>query len=415
MLRIALCQMRVVANKGDNLTRAAELIRDAVRPAGTPSSVAVTGSATTFRRFTRDEFGKAAPSGTPQQHGAGNMPVGSTTTKPEDRHTNAVTDLTTGPPTASATSTAQDHRTSTSGQRSSVVVVLPECFNSPYGTKFFAEYAEPLPPVGTTADRIDAKSMPSCSAMANLAKELGLWIVAGSIPEVSSSSTSAVAESSAPSAGSLRRYHNTSFVLDPSGTVRALYRKMHLFKIDTPTLKMDEAEVLTAGDAPQTFTVPTIGSDFHPSVIDTLASQGLAEEAAAKIGLGICFDVRYPQLALHYRDLGTQIIVYPAAFNMVTGPTHWELAARSRAVDAQQFVVMCSPARDTTAGYVAFGQSIIIDPAGGVVARAGTSVHDCGDECIVTADIDLGTVAAVRARLPIMAGTRRDLYELRFY
>ena len=81
-----------------------------------------------------------------------------------------------------------------------------------------------------------------------------------------------------------------------------------------------------------------------------------------KVGLGICYDVRFPELALLYAKQGCQMLCYPGAFNMTTGPAHWELLLRSRALDNQLFVAGVSVARDEDASYVAWGHSTVVDP-----------------------------------------------------
>ena len=417
MLRIILCQMRVVADKYANLKQAAKLTRGAVCPEMTEPSTAKDCSRppSNCLRFTRDHFtsvehaprksstttddSSASSPSCSMERDEGKSPPPGAPAPPATVPGDTAKQLEAAPishPNHIAASSAI--AATSSGSPSTVVVVLPESFNCPYDTTLFTKYAEPLPSVGTTVDGINQETMPTCSAMAALARELRVWIVAGSMPEYCDEQSNTGAQESSSTTRPRGRYHNTTFVVDPNGTVCAIYRKIHLFKIDTAPFAMHEGAVITAGNVPTVFTVPT----------------GSCGEVAT-IGLGICFDVRYPQLVLHYRDvMDTQVIVFPATFNMVTGPAQWELAARSRAVDAQQFVVMCSSARDVEGCYVAFGQSIIVDPAGRVVARAGNNPGDCGDECIVTADVNLSEVAAIRGRLPIMARTRGDLYELRF-
>jgi predicted amidohydrolase len=274
------------------------------------------------------------------------------------------------------------------------VVVLPECFSCPYGTKFFPEYAEPIPPVGAGTDQIAAQGahFQSALALSRAAAANGVWLVGGSVPEeVLPSPPSAAA---APPSGR-RTLFNSCMIFSPDGVLRAVHRKVHLFRINTETVKMDEGDVLTAGDSPTVVDVaPLPGANAN------------AAHAAFSMGVGICFDIRFPLLAAYYHERGTSLLVYPGAFNMVTGPPHWLFAARSRAVDAQQFVAVCSVARDTKADYVAYGHSAIVDPWGDVVAEAGEG------EQIVAADVDMQRLASVRARLPITAGVRRDLYQL---
>nr|CCD12853.1 unnamed protein product [Trypanosoma congolense IL3000] len=241
-------------------------------------------------------------------------------------------------------------------KRGSEFVVLPECFNCPYGTKYFAEYAEET-----------RAGCPTFDAMAKVARENSIWIVAGSIPERLDG-----------------KLYNSSMVFGPTGELKHIHRKVHLFCINTETLKMNEGEVLSAGS----IATPVVFRD------------------ELKFGLGICFDIRFPLFSWKYANEGTSFLVYPAAFNMVTGPAHWELAARSRALDNQQFVMMCSPARDTNAEYVAWGHSIIVDPMGKVLAMADER------ETYVDADIDFDMVKTARNMIPIMSGVRHDLYSL---
>lgn len=201
------------------------------------------------------------------------------------------------------------------------VVALPECFNSPYGTNFFPEYAED----------ISAGSSPSCMALSKCAKENKVHIIGGSIPEKDGD-----------------KLYNTSLVFGPSGEILAKHRKVHLFDIEIPgKIRFKESETLSPGNSFTTFNTP------H-----------------CKFGVGICYDIRFAEMALAYRDMGCKVLVYPGAFNMTTGPAHWEALIRSRALDNQVYVAAVSPARDDGASYVAWGHSTTIDPWGKVVAKA---------------------------------------------
>ena len=171
------------------------------------------------------------------------------------------------------------------------------------------------------------------------------------------------------------------------GSLLGKYRKMHLFKLNTEQVKFDESETLTAGDRLAEFD-----------------ANGL------KIGMGICFDLRFGEFALNYNRRGVNVLCYPGAFNMVTGPPHWQLHAKARAVDTQSYVMMCSPARDpdSVSGYVAYGHSIVVDPWGEVLVEAGE------DETIVYAEVDLQRITEVKSKLPIDSGRRHDLYSISF-
>lgn len=268
------------------------------------------------------------------------------------------------------------------------LVVLPECFNCPYGTKYFAEYSEVIPK--SAAEATASGASPTVAAMAAAAAEHRVWLVAGSIPEVE--------PARAGHADAKPRLYNSSIFFSPTGDIVNVHRKVHLFKIDTPTVKFDESEVLTAGASANAVRCALPAGHTQASATEPGTDIG--------VGVGICFDVRYPQLATHYSEQGTGLLVYPGAFNLVTGPPHWLLTARARAIDNQQFVALCSPARDTTAEYVAYGHSAVVDPWGETVAQAGE-----GEE-LVLATLDLSLIASTRRRLPITAGIRNDVYRL---
>jgi predicted amidohydrolase len=120
----------------------------------------------------------------------------------------------------------------------------------------------------------------------------------------------------------------------------------------------------------------------------------------------ICFDVRFPELARLLALEGVDVLLIPAAFNMITGPAHWDLTMRARALDNQVYVAAASPARDEQAEYVAYGHSMVVDPWGDVVVQAGT-----GEE-VIMAEIDQEKIQDVRERLPLLSQRRTDLYEL---
>ncbi|TMW48706.1 hypothetical protein DOY81_006189 [Sarcophaga bullata] len=235
------------------------------------------------------------------------------------------------------------------------LVTLPECFNSPYGTKYFREYAEAIP-TGDTSQKLS-----------ELAKELGVYIVGGTIPEL----------------GENNEVYNTCTVWSPEGKLIAKHRKMHLFDIDVKGgIRFKESETLSPGNQ---FTI--IEVDGH------------------KIGIGICYDMRFDEMAKIYRKAGCEMLIYPAAFNMTTGPLHWELLQRSRANDNQLYVVTTSPARDESAEYVAYGHSMVVDPWAKVMKSAKE------EEETVIADIDFSIVEQVRQQIPVFSQRRVELYE----
>ncbi|KAL7731128.1 hypothetical protein ACLKA6_014325 [Drosophila palustris] len=234
------------------------------------------------------------------------------------------------------------------------LITLPECFNCPYGTKYFREYAERIPD-GYTSQQLSKAAL-----------DHQVYIVGGTIPEL----------------GENESIYNTCTVWGPNGDLIAKHRKMHLFDIDVKGgIRFKESETLSAGN------------DFTTIVVD-----------GHKIGIGICYDIRFEEMARLYRNDGCEMIIYPAAFNMTTGPLHWELLQRARANDNQLFVVTTSPARDTTADYVAYGHSMIVDPWAKVLKAA-----DEGEQ-IVAAEIDFSLVEQVRQQIPVFSQRRLDLY-----
>ncbi|KAL3865138.1 hypothetical protein ACJMK2_006759 [Sinanodonta woodiana] len=234
------------------------------------------------------------------------------------------------------------------------IVALPECFNSPYGTKYFSTYAEKIP--GTSTE-----------ALSTAAKDNNIFLIGGSIPEEDE--------------GSL---YNTCVVFGSDGQVLAKHRKVHLFDIDIPgKIRFQESETLSPGNSFSCFDTPY-----------------------CKVGVGICYDIRFAELGQVYADKGCKLLIYPGAFNMTTGPAHWELLQRARALDNQLYVATVSPARDEGAGYVAWGHSTVVSPWGDVLA---TTDHQ---EAIVYADIDVKRVEEVREQIPVLRQKRKDLYEV---
>jgi predicted amidohydrolase len=177
---------------------------------------------------------------------------------------------------------------------------------------------------------------------------------------------------------------NTCYVYGRQGQFLAKHRKMHLFDINVEGgQRFMESDTLSPGNSITTF-----------------------ETEFGTMGLCICFDLRFEELARCMCLRGAKAIFVPAAFNMTTGPAHWELLFRQRAVDNQCFTVGVSPARDETAGYVAYGNSIAAEPWGSVLCRAGAQ-----EETLIT-DLNLSHLEAIRRQLPILSARRTDLYEV---
>ncbi|KAL5500281.1 hypothetical protein EMCRGX_G011813 [Ephydatia muelleri] len=234
------------------------------------------------------------------------------------------------------------------------IIALPECFNCPYGNKYFPEYAESIPGAST-------------NLLSSIAKDCSIYLIGGSIPERDGD-----------------KLYNTCTVFGPTGTLLTKFRKMHLFDIDVPgKITFRESDILSPGDQFATF-----------------------DTEWCKVGVAICYDLRFKDLASIYAQQGCQLLCYPGAFNMTTGPAHWELLIRSRALDNQLYVAAISPARDEAASYVAWGHSTLANPWGEVVAKASEK------EDIVYGDVDLELLENVRKQIPVTHQRRLDLYTL---
>ena len=125
-----------------------------------------------------------------------------------------------------------------------------------------------------------------------------------------------------------------------------------------------------------------------------------------KMGLCICYDFRFPELARLMVDKGAQVIIVPAAFNMTTGPPHWELMFRQRAVDNQVYTIGAAPARDLNAGYHSWGHSIAVDPWGKVLMEMDEKL------AVKVVELELDEVKKVREQLPLLKHRRGDIYAL---
>ena len=232
------------------------------------------------------------------------------------------------------------------------VIALPEMWDCPYSNDYFREYAE-------TADGETVKFM------SDLAAELGVYLIGGSISEIDDD-----------------KVYNTAFCFDREGRMIGRHRKTHLFDIDVEGgIRFMESDTLTAGDS--------------ATVIDT---------EFGKIGVAICYDVRFPELFRRMTLDGARMVIMPAAFNMTTGPAHWDITMRARALDNQIFFAANSPARDEEGIYVAYGNSCIVSPWGDFIAHADEK------ECILYADIDFDYEDSIRNQLPLLKHRRPELY-----
>lgn len=231
--------------------------------------------------------------------------------------------------------------------------------------------------------KFDSKR-PTFGMLSDAASTFGVYLIGGSYPE----------------RGANGELYNTSLTFSPTGQRIATHRKMHLFDIDVPgKITFRESDALTAGNSVTVFdfdTSKTCSGSLSPS-----------EPIQTKIGVAICYDIRFPELAqIMTQQMGAQMLVYPGAFNMTTGPAHWKLLQQGRALDNQAYVATCSPARDASAGYTAYGHSLVVNPWGTVIQELEET------ESILYADIDLEVVDSTRSSIPILKQKRHDIYKL---
>lgn len=242
-------------------------------------------------------------------------------------------------------------------RRGADLVLLPEMFLCPYDNSWFRRCAQP-------------EQGGVWRALGETAAAEGVYLAAGSFPEEDGQG----------------RLFNTGYVFDREGRTLARHRKMHLFDIQVAGgQSFRESDTLSAGN---TYTV--------------------FETEFGIMGLCICFDIRFPELFSLMVQAGARVILVPAAFNMTTGPAHWDLVFRQRAVDGQCFTAGAAPARDPSAAYVSYGHSLAVSPWGDHVARFGS-----GEQAEVV-DLDLRRVEEIREQLPLLSARRGELYETRW-
>lgn len=235
------------------------------------------------------------------------------------------------------------------------LAILPEMFNCPYKAELFSEYSETYP------------SGETIHMLAKAAAEGKIGVVGGSIPERDKEN----------------KLYNTSFVFDEQGILVGRHRKMHLFDVEIAGgTVFKESAILSAG---QDVTIVKI--------------------AGVTLGIGICYDIRFPELSRLMTLAGAEVIIFPAVFSVSTGPDHWELLMRGRAVDNQVFVVGAAPANTAESACQAYGHSMATDPWGNIIGSAGT------EEQMLIVELDLEKMCTVREQLPLLKHRQPDVYE----
>ena len=202
----------------------------------------------------------------------------------------------------------------------------------------------------------------SVAGFSALAAEFGIWLNIGSLALMGDDGT----------------LINRSLLFDPAGTLRAYYDKIHLFDVDLPT-----------------------GESLRESHAYSGGSRAVVLDAAGyRLGLTICYDVRFPGLFRHLAQAGAEVITVPSAFTVPTGEAHWHVLLRARAIETGSFVLAAAQAGRHESGRETYGHSLAVAPWGEVLAEAGQ------DPCAVVVDLDLAQVTAARRRIPALAHDR---------
>lgn len=236
------------------------------------------------------------------------------------------------------------------------LAVLPEMFTQPYDMTLIPERAEPVPG-GRTCAKLEA-----------WAKTFGLALAGGSVAERDADG----------------RYYNTATLWDPDGRLLARHRKVHLFDVDLPGgVSVHESDILSPG--------------CDVTVADVL---GL------RLGLAVCYDVRFPELFRLMALAGAEMVALPGAFNHVSGPNHWEMLLRNRAVENTFYVAGVSGTAPEGSAYQAWGHSMLVDPFAQIVVDMGRA------QGFAIGVIDPDRIADIRARLPVLKQRREEVYRL---
>ncbi|MFW5794234.1 MAG: nitrilase-related carbon-nitrogen hydrolase [Bacillota bacterium] len=223
-------------------------------------------------------------------------------------------------------------------------IIFPEMFTTPYELKYFKEYKQTR----------DSKIF---TYLKTIAKKYNSYVIGGSIPEADN-----------------KNIYNTSFIFDREGKIIAKYRKIHLFSVTYPDkTTFSEGDVLSRGEK-----IVTFDTEF------------------GKMGIMICFDIRFPLLAKKIREAGAKVIFVPGAFNTYTGPLHWQTTFKARAIDNQIFFVGSSPSYYSFGNYEPYGHSLVVNPFGKILKELNSK------EGIIEIDINLNEIKEARNSIPIV-------------
>ena len=211
--------------------------------------------------------------------------------------------------------------------------------------------------------------------LSDAARDMGLWLVGGTLPLTASPDSPASGSAGEPQPG---RVFNSSLVYSPAGRCVARYDKMHLFRFNNGVERYDESLVLAAGRQPTTFDVDSM--DGH----------------SWRIGMSVCYDLRFAELYRHYAQAGAHLMLVPSAFTYTTGQDHWEVLLRARAIENLAFVVAAAQGGLHDNQRSTWGHAMLVDPWGKVLA-----VREQGPG-VVMADLSWDLMQQCRSRLPAL-------------
>jgi predicted amidohydrolase len=235
----------------------------------------------------------------------------------------------------------------------SELIVLPEKWNVLGSPEDLHAGAEPVPG-------------PTTQWAADLCRELGVWLVAGSIVERVEGDD---------------KLRNASLLISPDGEVRAAYRKIHMFDVEVGGITYRESDAESPGE----------------EVV-------VADAGGLELGMAVCFDLRFPELFRIMAVRGARAFSLPAAFTVPTGRAHWEILVRARAIENQAFVIAAGQIGNHPPDHESYGHSMIVDPWGVVLAQAPDK------QFFVAADLELDAQREVREKLPALANRRPQAY-----
>jgi deaminated glutathione amidase len=213
------------------------------------------------------------------------------------------------------------------------------------------------------AETLDGRSL---TAARGWARDLGVAVLAGSIAE---------------RVEGAEYLHNTSVLIEPTGEIAAVYRKIHMFDVEVGGVTYRESEHERPGEE---IVVSAVGE--------------------VELGMSVCYDLRFPELYRILAVRGARLITVPSAFTLATGRDHWEVLLRARAIENQAFVLAPNQWGPAPPHYESYGRSMVVDPWGVVLAQAGD------EECFVAAELDLESQRRVRESLPSLANRRPESY-----